>query len=185
MPDPMTPPMVAKTALFAKTALQGRAPLTLAATTLAEEAPGQITSIACFPGALAEVSSRLGGFPAPNQALGALVWTGPEQAFLLGQPAPDLQGLAAVTDQSGGWAGLSLTGLAAVAALMRLYPLDLRATAFPPGRVARAPLGHMQSVLIAREGGFLILVFRSMARTAWDEIAHALQALEARARAGL
>jgi heterotetrameric sarcosine oxidase gamma subunit len=71
------------------------------------------------------------------------VWTGPDQAFLIGAPAPDLTGLAAVTDQSGGWAALQLQGPGAEAVLMRLFPLDLRARAFAPGHAARAPLGHM------------------------------------------
>lgn len=171
--------------LIAKSALHGTAPLTLAGTTLAEAAPGPITSIACFPGTLAEVAARLGGFPVPGRVAGDLVWTGPEQAFLLGRAAPDLAGIAAVTDQSGGWAALRLTGPRAVQALMRLYPLDLRPAHFPPGSVARVPLGHMQSVLIREEAGFLVLVFRSMARTAWHEIETALQSLDARARAGL
>lgn len=171
--------------LFAKSALAGHSPVTLAATTLAEATLGPITSIACFPGQMAAVSARLGGFPAPNEALGSLIWTGPEQAFLIGQAAPDLAGLAAVTDQSSGWAALRLTGPRADQALMRLYPLDLRAQAFAPGRSVRAPLGHMASILLRQEDSFLILVFRSMARTAWHEIEAALQALHARASVGL
>lgn len=171
--------------LIAKSALAGRPPVTRAGTTLAEATPGAITSIACFPGTLADVTAKLGTFPAPNRVSGNLVWTGPEQAFLLGAPAPDLAGIAAVTDQTGGWAALRLTGPKAADALMRLYPLDLRPAHFPPGTCARAPIGHMQSVLIAEEGAFLLLVFRSMARTAWHEVETALDALEARATAGL
>jgi sarcosine oxidase subunit gamma len=158
--------------------------VTLASTTLEEAQVGQITSIACFPGTLAEVSAKLGAFPAPNTVTGNLIWTGPEQAFLLGA-APDLAGLAATTDQTGGWAALRLKGPKAADALMRLYPLDLRATHFPPDTCARSPLGHMQSILIHESDGFLILVFRSMARTAWHEIETALHALDARAVAGL
>jgi len=170
--------------LIAKSALFARAPLTLSGTTLAEAQVGQITSVAAFPGKLPEVTAALGGFPAPNTVMGNLIWTGPEQAFVLGQ-APDLTGLAAVTDQSGGWAALRLSGPMAADALMRLYPLDLRASHFPKDTCARAPLGHMQSILIAEESGFLILIFRSMARTAWHEIETALQALTARAAAAL
>ena len=170
--------------LIAKSALAGHAPLTLAGTTLSDAQGGQITSIACFPGTLAEVKARLGAFPAPNEANGNLIWTGPEQAFLLGA-APDLTGLAAVTDQTGGWATLRLKGPKAADALMRLYPLDLRPAHFPPGTCARSPLGHMQSILIAEADSFLILVFRSMARTAWHEIEVALHALDARAAAGV
>lgn len=165
--------------LIAKTALAGRAPATHAATTLAEVDLGQITSIACFPGQQAAVSAALGqAFPTPNSHDKGLCWTGPDQAFLIGRPAPDLGGLAAVTDQSGGWAALDLTGPLAADALMRLVPLDLRH--FGPGQAARAPLGHMQMVLIGQSGGFLILVFRSMARTAWHEIEAALKMLAAR-----
>ncbi|MGV8985262.1 MAG: sarcosine oxidase subunit gamma [Cypionkella sp.] len=171
--------------LIAKSALFGKAPVTLAGTTLEEATLGQITSIACFPGTVAEVAARLGSFPAPNRVSENLIWTGPEQAFLLGQPAPDLSDIAAVTDQSGGWAALRLTGPKAADTLMRLYPLDLRASQFPPGTCARAPLGHMQSVLIREADSFLILIFRSMARTAWHEVESALQALDARAQAGV
>lgn len=170
--------------LIAKSALFGRKPVTLAQTRLEEAALGPITAIACFPGTLAAVSAKLGGFPAPNTRTGALVWTGPEQAFLFGT-APDLAGLAAVTDQTGGWAGLRLSGPKAADALMRLYPLDLRLAHFPPGTSVRAPLGHMQSILIAEESAFLILVFRSMARTTWHEIEAALHALQARIAAGV
>lgn len=170
--------------LIAKSALAGLAPVTLAKTTLSEAALGPITSIACFPGKLEAVTARLGAFPAPNEVKGALIWSGPEQAFLLG-PAPDLAGLAAVTDQTGGWAALRLSGPNAEAALMRLYPLDLRTAHFAPGTCARAPLGHMQSVLVREAEGFLILVFRSMARTAWHEVETALHLLDARATAGV
>ena len=164
--------------LIAKSALEGQAAVTHAATTLAEVDLGQITSIACFPGQKAKVAKVLGAFPAPNAHKDGLCWTGPEQAFLIGRPAPDLSGIAAVTDQSGGWAVLRLTGPLAADALMRLVPLDLRK--FGPGRAARAPLGHMQAVLIGQADGILLLVFRSMARTAWHEIEAALKMLAAR-----
>ena len=164
--------------LIAKTALDGRAAVTHADTTLAEADVGPITSVACFPGQKSKVAKVLGGFPAPNTHEGGLCWTGPEQAFLIGRPAPDLSGSAAVTDQSGGWAALRLTGPLAAAALMRLVPLDLRR--FGAGQSARAPLGHMQMVLIGQEDGFILLVFRSMARTAWHELEAALKMLAAR-----
>ena len=174
--------------LLAKSALAGQTPLTAGGATLSEALLGPITSIAAFPGGLAKLSKKIGGFPEPNRFLEApmRVWTGPDQAFLIGSDAPDLTGLAAVTDQSGGWAALTLDGTGAEAVLMRLYPLDLRAKTLPQGHAARAPLGHMQSVLL-RTGAetFLILVFRSMARTAWAEIAEAMQHLAARARAGV
>ena len=164
--------------LIAKTALQGQDPVTHAATTLAEADLGQITAIACFPGQKTKAGKLLGGFPAPGRHAKGLCWTGPDQAFLLGRAAPDLAGLAAMTDQSGGWAGLTLKGPMAADALMRLVPLDLRK--FGPGQAARAPLGHMQAVLLGQEDGFLVLIFRSMARTAWHEIEAALKMIAAR-----
>lgn len=168
--------------LIAKTALAGRAPVTRLETTLAEADPGRITSIAAYPGRMAALEKALGHFPAPGTHADGLVWTGPEQAFLLGRAAPDLGDLAAVTDQSGGWACLTVMGPRAADVLMRLVPLDLRK--FGPGQAARAPLGHMSAVVMGEEGGFLILVFRSMARTAWAEIEEALEMLSARAAHG-
>ena len=174
--------------LIAKSALAGQTPLTAGGVTLSEATLGPITSIAAFPGMAAKVAKKLGGLPKPNRFLDAplRVWTGPDQAFLIGAEAPDLTGLAAVTDQSGGWAALTLEGPGAEAALMRLYPLDLRARSFPQTHAARAPLGHLQSILL-RTGPetFLILIFRSMARTAWAEIAEVMHKLQARAAAGV
>ena len=163
--------------LIAKTALSGQT-VTYAGTTLAEAALGTITSVACFPGQMAAVSAVLGGFPAPNSHGNGLCWTGPDQAFVIGRPVPDLTGVAATTDQTGGWAALRLSGPLAADALMRLVPLDLRRMA--DGQAARASLGHMQMILLREADGFLILVFRSMARTAWHEIEAALKMLAAR-----
>jgi sarcosine oxidase gamma subunit len=174
--------------LISKSALAGQAPLTAGSATLSEAHLGQITSIAAFPGMAAKLAKKLGGFPDPNRFLESplRVWTGEGQAFLIGAEAPALTGLAATTDQSGGWAALRLEGPGAEAALMRLYPLDLRVQSFAATHAARAPIGHMQSVLL-RTGPqtFVILIFRSMARTAWAEIAEAMQKLEARAAAGV
>ena len=77
---------------------------------------------------------------------------------------------------------LTLSGPAATDALMRPVPLDLRASAFPPGRTARAPLNHMQAIL-TRTGpeAFEIMVFRSMARTAWHELETTMSMVSARA----
>lgn len=164
-----------------------RAQVTHAGTTLACADLGAITSIAPFPGKRAAVEAALGMvFPAPNAIITAgearLVWTGRDQAFLIGAPAPDLTGLAATTDQSDGWAPFTLTGPLAAEALMRLIPHDLRASAFPAGRAVRAPLNHMNMILMRGDEGFTFLTFRSMARTAWHEVETALTHLSARAR---
>lgn len=163
--------------LIAKSALEGRS-VTLAGVTLAEAAAGPITSVAVLPGGgklVAKALKTLGlAMPAPNtfgEKKGArIVWTGREQAFVVGVEAPVMEG-AAVTDQSDGWAVLMLSGVAAVDVLARLVPLDLRLGAFPVGSAVRSGLNHMNAVIL-RTGdyAFEVMVFRSMARTAWHEL---------------
>ena len=179
--------------LIAKSPLSGTDPLTIGSLRMSERLLGSITSIAIFPGqdkAVAKVLKPLGlAFPAPNCFTTAsdalLVWTARHQAFLIGLPAPDALLGAALTDQSGGWACLRLEGPTAADALMRVYPLDLRLQSFPQGTCARAPLNHMQSVLLRTAPyAFDVLVFRSMARTAWHEVEAAMRTLFARAALG-
>ena len=113
--------------LIAKSALEGHAALTLGGVTLAEIAVGPITSIAVLAGQAKAVAKGLKpvglAMPAPNgfaQKAGArIVWTGRDQAFLIGAEPPALEG-AAVTDQSDGWAVLALSGVTAVDVLARL-----------------------------------------------------------------
>lgn len=177
--------------LIAKSPLHGRQPFALAGCTLCGWLPGPITSIAPLRGrekALAKALKALGlAFPDPGRMIGAgaarLVWTGRDQAFLLGADPAGLAPHAAITDQSDGWAGLALGGPAAEAVLSRLVPVDIRAAAFPPGHCARVPLSHMQSVLMRpAPETFELLVFRSMARTAWHEVEAVMTALAARGR---
>jgi heterotetrameric sarcosine oxidase gamma subunit len=174
--------------LIAKTALDGRS-LTLDGVTLAERSVGTITSVAVLPGgakAVAKGLKPLGlAMPAPNsfaEKKGVrIVWTGREQAFLIGAESPVLEG-AAVTDQSDGWAVLALSGVAAVDVLARLVPLDLRLGAFPVGSAVRSVLNHMNAVFL-RTGdyAFEVMVFRSMARTAWHELETTMGVVAARA----
>ncbi|WP_103256709.1 sarcosine oxidase subunit gamma [Tabrizicola aquatica] len=174
--------------LIAKSALEGRS-LTLGGVTLAEVDVGPITSIALLPGgakAVAKGLKPLGlSMPEPNsfaEKKGArIVWTGRDQAFLTGADCPDMEG-AAVTDQSDGWAVLALSGAAAVDVLARWVPVDVRLAAFPVGRALRTQLNHM-NVILLRSGdyAFEIMVFRSMARTAWHELEAATHMVAARA----
>lgn len=174
--------------LIAKPALE-TPPLTVGSTVLQPIDLGPITSIALFPGkakAAEKALKPLGmSFPAPNsfaeKATARLVWTGRDQAFLIGAETPELTGIAATTDQSGGWSALRLSGDHADAVLSRHVPLDLRPAAFPVGRAVRAPLGHMSAILMRDNDGFLILTFRSMAQTAWHEIETAMRSVAARA----
>ncbi len=177
---------------IAKSALAGQTPLTLAQTTLAETNAAHMTSIAPFPGKSAKVNAALKPlgltFPAPNRqsasASARLLWTGRDQAFLIGAAAPDLTGLAATTDQTDGWASITLAGPLATDTLARLIALDLRDAAFAVGQTARTGLNHMSAIL-TRTGpaAWEIMVFRSMARTAWHELAEALEMQAARLNA--
>lgn len=176
--------------LIAKTALEGKKPLVVAGTTLAELDAGAIYGIAPFPGKEKSVSKGLKSlglvFPAANSfavnGAAMIAWTGRDQAFLIGAVCPDFGSAAAVTDQSGGWATLSLQGPLAVDALMRYVPMDLRLAHFPVGKSVRTPLYHMSMVLMrVADDGFRLMLFRSMARTAWHEIELALKTLAARA----
>lgn len=174
--------------LIAKSALEGRS-LTLGSVTLAEVDVGPITSIALFPGGAKAVAKGLKpqglSMPEPNnfaEKKGArIVWTGRDQAFLTGADCPALEG-AAVTDQSDGWTVLALSGAAAVDVLARWVPVDARLSAFPVGRALRTQLNHM-NVILLRTGdyAFEIMVFRSMARTAWHELEAAIHMVAARA----
>jgi heterotetrameric sarcosine oxidase gamma subunit len=176
--------------LIAKTALDERGPLTLGGATLAETDLGPITSISVFPGAAKPVAKALKALglamPEPNSSLASaearIIWTSRDQAFLIGaEPPPGLEGHAALADQTSGWATLSVSGPATVDVLMRLVPMDLRMTSFPIGRTARVPLNHVNMILLRLgDYAFEIMVFRSMARTAWHEIEAAMTALAAR-----
>ncbi|MES2548996.1 MAG: sarcosine oxidase subunit gamma family protein [Pseudomonadota bacterium] len=174
--------------LIAKSALEGRS-LNLGGVSLAEVDVGPITSVAVLPGgakAVARGLKALGlAMPEPNTFVEKkglrIVWTGREQAFLIGAEPPVLDG-AAVTDQSDGWAVLSLSGPAAADVLARLVPMDLRLAACPVGTGLRSHLNHMNAVIL-RTGdyAFEIMVFRSMARTAWHELETATHMVAARA----
>lgn len=173
--------------LIAKSALEGRR-VTLGGVTLAELDVGPITSIATFPGGAKTVAKGLKtlglAMPGPNsfaEKKGArIVWTGRDQAVLMSADCPALEG-AAVTDQSDGWTVLGLSGVGAVDVLARLVPVDLRLTACPVGTALRTQVNHMNAVILrVGDYGFEIMVFRSMARTAWHEVEAAMQMLAAR-----
>ncbi|GHE01386.1 hypothetical protein U879_14920 [Defluviimonas sp. 20V17] len=177
--------------LITTSALQGLVPVRHGALALTDATPARITSVAPFKGREADVAQALKPlglrFAAPNQvveaAAGRCVWTGPGQAFLIdADPAP-LTGLAALTDQSDGWVGLRLSGPGAEDALARLIPIDLRPQVFGAGSAARAPVGHMLSVVMRAPEGIEMLLFRSMARAAVHEIGVAMAALAARQQA--
>jgi len=165
-------------------------PLTVGRCRLEALPLARITAIQPFPGRGAAVDAALRPLglrmPNPGESLSrgglSIHWAGRLTAFMMGGVAPEgLRACAAVTDQSDGWAGLRLEGADSAAVLARLVPLDLRPGSFAPGQAARAPLNHMQA-LIVRVGteAFDIHVFRSMAGTAVHELADAMRGVGAR-----
>ena len=175
--------------LIERTACDGLLPKRIGTAALSELPAARVTSVAPFrdhAGAVAATLAAMGlGWPAPGAAFAAagarIQWSGRNQALLFeADPAP-LAGLAALTDQSDGWARMRLEGPAAEAVLARLVPLDLRPAAFPDGRVARSALNHMM-LHLARSGpaSFDLMVFRSMAASAVHELATAMAAVAAR-----
>jgi len=164
-------------------------PLNVGAVLLEEWQPGPITALSPFAGQQGAIDAALRplglAFPAPNgmQAsdAGRIVWTGRQQAFLIGAPCPAIAG-AAVTDQSDGWVGLRLSGTGARDVLVRLVPLDLRDHAFGVGTAVRSLLGHMPLILMRPAPDLWeVLTYRSMARTAVHELAEAMTSIAGRA----
>lgn len=176
--------------LIEKSPCDGLLPVYTGGLKLTEVAPARITSVAPLNGkerAVASALKALGlGWPAPGTSVvrgdAACLWSGRGQAFLIGAAPDGLDGIAALTDQSDGWARMRLEGPGAESVLARFVPLDLRAAVFPVGSVARSGLNHMMMVL-SRTGDecFDIMVFRSMATTAVHELHQAMAALAARA----
>ena len=176
--------------LIETTPCDGLLPVSAGELLLSECAPARVTSVAPFRGKTRAVGAALKamglGWPGPGRSVAtgdaAIVWTGQDQAFLIGAAPEGLEAIAALTDQSDAWARMRLSGPGAGAALARLVALDLRAGAFPKGAVARAGLNHMMMVLLREAGDvFQIMVFRSMAGTAVHELHQAMKAVVARA----
>ncbi len=147
--------------------------------------------IAPYPGREAALCEALVAghgvpFPGPGETCRAeaaeIRWAGRAQALLVGPEAaaPELSAHAAVTGVSDVQARLALTGAAAPDVLARLVPLDLRPARFPAGRTARSLLGHVSAQFTALEDGVEVMVMRSYARSAFDEIETAMRRVAAR-----
>ena len=78
-------------------------------------------------------------------------------------------------DVSDAFAGLALDGPAAAEVLARLVPLDLTA-----GLPARTRLRHTPVIVTARTEGFGLLVPRSLAASAVEDLVGAMRAVAAR-----
>lgn len=127
----------------------------------------------------AELQRHLGlGLPEPGYAREAgdvaALWIAPATTMILA-PSPRLDPLldgtapavAAVLDQSGGFAVLRVAGPMASAALAKGCRLDLDAGVFPGGRVARSLIAQIPAILYRPSGdvGFDLIVPATFARS--------------------
>lgn len=177
--------------LTAKTPLDDLAPFTIGTVTLTEMDLGHLTSIAPYAGQLKNAATALKtahgmAWPGANRATGKAgaraIWFGHDMILLAG-PEPDvsLAKVAALTDQSDAWTCVQLSGDGVEDVLARLVPLDLSVATFKRGQTARSLVQHMNGST-SRIGAqvFLILVFRSMARTLLHDMQRAMEAVAMR-----
>lgn len=128
--------------------------------------------------------------PGPGQRIQAghlsFAWAGHQQWFVTAPSAKVadlsealLQPLAThavVTDQSGGWVEIKLTGPQTRTVLERLCPIDLHPSAFALGATARTVIEHLgvQIALLDDAPTFALLTPSSSAHTFWSALEHAL-----------
>ena len=167
------------TKLIATTPCAGLSPLQIGAVTLSEIVIGPMWSVAPLKGKNNATASALGvTLPKPNRVSKTeelrVVWAGHGTYFVSAPSLPNLERLAAVTEQGDGWAALSLSGHAARDVLARLTPLDLRESVFKTGHTARTLIGHM-TAMVTRTGRqqYEVMVMRSMAQTLVEEVSQA------------
>ncbi len=65
---------------------------------------------------------------------------------------------------------IHVSGPNALDLMARMVPLDLRPATFPEGSVANTGLHHMSVTILARDGGFDILVLRSFGLALWETL---------------
>ena len=181
----------ASLSLAALTPCAGLLPLTIGVLTLSEVEPAHLTAIAPLRGKAADLKAAFKAahgldWPAPNRVTGGdearAIWFGHAHVVLMGPaPYPALVAHASLTDVSDGWATVLLQGAGAADVLARISPIDLRTGVFEPGHTARTELLHMQaSITRLSDDAFLIMGFRSMARTMVHDLKIAMEGVEAR-----
>lgn len=177
--------------LTAKSACHDLLPLRIGKQEAREADLGVLTSVMPLAGRATAVSEALKtahgvAMPAANRAVGKqgcrAIWFGRGQVMLAGpKPDPALADVAALVDQSDGWACVMLEGPGADAVLERLVPVDLRRESFKTGHTARTLIGHMHGS-VTRLGAerFVLMVFRSMAATLVHDLKDAMETVAAR-----
>lgn len=168
--------------LIAKTPCAGLLPVTIGGVKFSEIPIATMWSVAPYKGKTTAVSAALKplglSFPKAGRVVGKTgawaIWAGHGMALLEVDALPDLNGLAAVTDQSDAWAMVQIEGPDSEDVLARLVPIDLRVSHFKTGHVARTMVGHMMAS-VGRFGPerFEVMVMRSMAGTLVHDLSRA------------
>ncbi len=120
--------------------------------------PFRCTLLQATPGVAATLGLPL---PAPLRATDHMLWLGPEEWLLLGEPGTPT-GPASLVDVSDRYRAVSLHGADAAALLNEGCPLDLADAAFPPGHCTRTLFGKAEIILWrAAADDWRVLVARS------------------------
>lgn len=173
--------------LHAQSPFSGRLPVTAGPFKAVEMTPGAVMSVAPYRGQQAAVTKALSHhglrFPDAGEAVeaahAAALWTGLDECFVISDaPLPlNLDGLAAVTDQTDGWGWLRLTGAGWQEVMARLCPVD--PALMVPGRALRSEVGHMMAIVYGVTDGVIVGVMRSFAGTMAHDISVALTSVAA------
>jgi len=133
--------------------------------------PDRLAEAAAAAAAAAGVEAAPGPGASATGAGGTLLRTEPLKWLLISEadiPQPALEEHdGTVVELSHARAVIHVAGPKAVELMARMVPLDLRPAAFPEGRVASTGLHEVGVTVLARDGGFDILVLRSYGLTVW------------------
>ena len=165
-------------------------PIDLGAARLEPVAMGAIIEVMPFQGqAMAVTAAMKSLFGAALPKVGETLKTDSAEVFWYGQGqwmvcgadsaalTSELDGLAALVDQSSAYATLYLTGEDHHAVLARLCPLDF--DQLKPGQVARSDFAHISATFIPDENGMRILLPRSFARAGYESVVDVMKSIAA------
>ena len=94
--------------------------------------------------------------------------------------ADNLSAFAYVTEQTGSWCVIELSGAGVQAVLERLCPIDTAPEVFPPGAFARTVMEHMGAIILRTEPeAFILMSASSSAQSFWHALDVTLSNLDA------
>ncbi|MGR3715778.1 MAG: sarcosine oxidase subunit gamma [Thermohalobaculum sp.] len=151
---------------------------------LSERCLTSLWLIAAWPGRLAETGAAaakaagVGAAPGPGLSAtgegGTLLRAEPLKWLLISEdeiarPALDAAD-GTVLELSHARTVIHVSGANALDLMARMVPLDLRPAAFPEGSVANTGLHHVGVTIVARDGGFDLMVLRSFGLSVWETL---------------